>query len=80
MIQVTLDKEMVKRFRRKVINYISYPFAPDSVIYKHPRFNYWTYDAFELLVFQPAGIGNRINEYDREFTEWLEINRPEVFL
>ncbi len=59
MISVTLDKEMVKRFKGRCL-------FPDDFV---------TGNSFFL-----DEDKEWLDSYDDEFTEWLKVHRPELFL
>ncbi len=78
MISVTLDEEMVEEFRIKVFALEDDEFATGVTIFSIEE--NWTYneddDRDDVFLRGPKGT----YQYDEEFTEWLEIHRPEVFL
>lgn len=77
MISVTLDKEMVKRFKAKVFRDDITKFVPGTSIYFTGTsiyfIGYWYVCRSRNPTFSKAA-------YDKEFSEWLKIHRPEVFL
>lgn len=77
IICVSLDKEMVEEFSGKFTRHVSEDLHPGTTVLLYGEW-FFEKDGQVFAVFRRGPVDTF--RYDREFTEWLKVHRPELFL